>query len=136
MDILKNTTSLSLLLASYYFAFLTFDEIDIKDNVFFYRVIQSSVVLNLLSLASIIRTYRSQNRNIVSSITWITSTTFFFSFVTAGAYGPHFNVNDDQIFKGILEFYNAAINIGLHLYLGHETRKNVMSMYDIFSISS
>lgn len=124
LTVSKNVTSLSLLLASYYFAFGTFDEIDIKENLLFYRVVQSSIVLNLLSLANIVRT---GNDFIFSNMIWMISSTVFFSFVTAGAYSDRFNVKNDKIFQDILKFYNGSIHTGLHVYIVNEARKNVAS---------
>ena len=126
MDRVKNATSLSLLLASYYFAFGSFSESDIQNNVFFYRVIQSSIVLNLLSLANIMRT---NSNDVLTYFTCITSSTAFFTFVTYAAHGD-VNIASDPLFQQIYNFYSGSINAGIHLYILNELRENATVLWN------
>lgn len=119
--VLNQSAPFAFLYATYYSAFELFNQ-DLSSAPFTYGVLQSSIVLNMMSLSWLVRN-RNGNKNLVCAGGWMTSALTFYFVMT----GVTFNftetlsgVNDDVMF-GILEkIYYRTFSIMVNYFILYE----------------
>lgn len=127
MDFAKKTAALGFLATGYYYAFTRFENENLDSFPFFYRVLQTSIVMNLLSLGNLAR-----NPTVTGSVGWFLSMFLFYGTMTYGTFtdNPAFeSIRNEPIYQEMDKFYRGTIVTSLHFYFANEMKEYVGAIY-------